>query len=52
MLFGFHYLKKNSITGTRILPLLMEESFLAADIDWPVDLLVAEVFLKHNQKNP
>jgi len=30
----------------------MEESFLAADIDWPVDLLVAEVFLKHNQKNP
>jgi len=27
----------------------MEESFLVVDIDKPVDLLVAEVFLKHNQ---
>ena len=42
-------LEKKSVTGTKILPLLMEESFLVVDIDKPVDLLVAEVFLKHNQ---
>ena len=41
--------EKKSITGTKILPLFMEESFLVVDIDQPVDFLVAEVFLKHNQ---
>ena len=42
-------LEKKSVTGTKILPLIMEESFLVVDIDKPVDFLVAEVFLKHNQ---
>ncbi len=42
-------LEKKSVTGTKILPLFMEESFLVVDIDKPVDFLVAEVFLKHNQ---
>ena len=41
--------EKKSVTGTKILPLFMEESFLVVDIDKPVDFLVAEVFLKHNQ---
>jgi CMP-N,N'-diacetyllegionaminic acid synthase len=44
-------LEKKSVTGTRILPLKRDKSFLVVDIDSPIDLLVAEVFLKHNQKN-
>ena len=44
-------LEKKSVTGTRILPLIMDESFLVVDIDRPIDLLIAEVYLKHNQKS-
>ena len=44
-------LEKKYVTGTRILPLIMDESFLVVDIDRPIDLLIAEVYLKHNQKS-
>jgi N-acylneuraminate cytidylyltransferase len=42
--------KKKSISGNKILSLLTEDSFLVVDIDNPVDLVLAETFLKHNQK--
>ena len=43
-------MEKNSATGNRILPILTEESFLAVDIDKPIDFLFAETILKFNQK--
>jgi CMP-N,N'-diacetyllegionaminic acid synthase len=44
-------LEKKSVTGNHILSLATEESFFVVDIDKPVDLLMAEIFLKHNQQN-
>jgi CMP-N,N'-diacetyllegionaminic acid synthase len=44
-------LDKNTMTGKRILPLTTEESFFVVDIDKPVDLLIAEVFIKKNNHN-
>ena len=41
-------MEKNSVSGTRILPLRINESFLTVDIDRPVDIIKAEAFLKHN----
>ena len=43
-------LEKNSVTGTRALPLKINESFLVVDIDQPVDIVTAEVFIKHNHE--
>lgn len=44
-------LKKKSINGDKILPITTENSFWVVDIDNPIDLVMVEVFLKHNQKN-
>jgi CMP-N,N'-diacetyllegionaminic acid synthase len=44
-------LEKKSISGDKILPLITEESFWVVDIDNPVDFVIAETFLKHNQKS-
>ncbi|MEK9627528.1 MAG: acylneuraminate cytidylyltransferase family protein [Nitrospinota bacterium] len=44
-------LNKNSVTGSKILPLFMDESFLTVDIDKPVDLLIAEAFINYNQQH-
>lgn len=44
-------MKKKSVTGTRTLPLRINESFLVVDIDQPVDIVTAEVFLKYNREN-
>ena len=44
-------MKKKSVTGTRTLPLRINESFLVVDIDQPVDMVTAEVFLKYNREN-
>ena len=43
-------MEKKSVTGTRTLPLRINESFLVVDIDQPVDMVAAEVFLKHNRE--
>ena len=43
-------MEKNSVTGTRALPLKINESFLVVDIDQPVDIVTAEVFIKHNHE--
>jgi len=43
-------MEKKSVTGTRTLPLRINESFLVVDIDQPVDLVMAEVLLKHNSE--
>ena len=43
-------MEKNSVTGTRTLPLRINESFLVVDIDQPVDIVTAEVFIKHNHE--
>ncbi len=43
-------MEKNSVTGTRALPLRINESFLVVDIDQPVDIVTAEVFIKHNHE--
>jgi CMP-N,N'-diacetyllegionaminic acid synthase len=43
-------LEKNTMTGKRVLPLRTEDSFFAVDIDKPIDLIMAEVFFKHNSK--
>jgi CMP-N,N'-diacetyllegionaminic acid synthase len=43
-------MEKNSVTGNCILPILTEESFLAVDIDKPIDFLLAETIFKFNQK--
>jgi CMP-N,N'-diacetyllegionaminic acid synthase len=43
-------MEKKSVTGTRTLPLRINESFLVVDIDQPVDLVTAEVLLKHNRE--
>jgi N-acylneuraminate cytidylyltransferase len=40
---------KRSVSGTRILPVEIESSFLTIDIDQPVDLLMAELFIKYNK---
>ena len=42
-------LEKKSVSGTRILPIEIESSFLTVDIDQPVDLLMAELFIKYNK---
>jgi CMP-N,N'-diacetyllegionaminic acid synthase len=44
-------LEKRSISGNKILPLSTDDSFLVVDIDNPVDFVLAETFLKHNQKS-
>ena len=44
-------LEKKSITGAKILPIPTEESFWVVDIDNPVDLVMAETFLKNNQNS-
>ena len=44
-------MKKKSITGDKILPITTENSFWAVDIDNPIDLVMAEKFLQHNQKS-
>jgi CMP-N,N'-diacetyllegionaminic acid synthase len=43
-------LEKNTMTGKRVLPLRTEGSFFVVDIDEPIDLVVAEVFFKHNKQ--
>jgi CMP-N,N'-diacetyllegionaminic acid synthase len=43
-------LDKNTMTGKHILPLRTEDSFFVVDIDKPVDLVLAEVFIRHNNK--
>ncbi len=43
-------LEKHSVSGTKILPLLMDDSFLTVDIDKPFDLIVAEAALKMKQQ--
>ena len=43
-------LEKHSVSGTKILPLLMDSSFLTVDIDKPFDLIVAEAALKVRQQ--
>jgi len=43
-------LEKHSVSGTKILPLLMDDSFLTVDIDKPFDLIVAEAALKMRQQ--
>ena len=43
-------MEKKSVTGARALPLRINESFLVVDIDRPVDMVAAEVFLKHNHE--
>jgi CMP-N,N'-diacetyllegionaminic acid synthase len=43
-------MEKKSVTGTRILPIRIKESFLVVDIDRPIDLILADVFLKHNRE--
>jgi CMP-N-acetylneuraminic acid synthetase len=42
-------LEKHSVSGTKILPLLMDDSFLTVDIDKPFDLIVAEAAIKLSQ---
>lgn len=42
--------EKHSVSGIKILPLLMDDSFLTVDIDKPFDLIVAEAALKIRQK--
>ena len=42
-------MEKKSVTGTRALPIRVKESFLVVDIDRPVDIVSAEVFLKYNR---
>jgi len=42
-------LEKHSVSGTKILPLLMDDSFLTVDIDKPFDLIVAEAAIKLNR---
>ena len=42
-------LKKRSVSGTRVLPIEIENSFLTVDIDQPVDLLIADLFIKYNK---
>lgn len=42
-------LEKHSISGTKILPLLMDDSFRTVDIDKPFDLIVAEAAIKMSQ---
>lgn len=42
-------LEKYSVSGTKILPLLMDDSFITVDIDKPFDLIVAEAALKMKQ---
>jgi len=44
-------LEKKSVSGDKILPLITDESFFVVDIDNPVDFVLAETFLKHNQKS-
>ena len=44
-------MKKKSITGDKILPITTENSFWAVDIDNPIDLVMAEKFLQHNQNS-
>ena len=44
-------LEKNTMSGKRILPLRTEDTFFVVDIDKPVDLVLAEVFIKHNNQN-
>jgi N-acylneuraminate cytidylyltransferase len=43
-------LEKHSVSGIKILPLLMDDSFLTVDIDKPFDLIVAEAALKMRQQ--
>ena len=43
-------MEKKSVTGARILPLRINESFLVVDIDQPIDIVMAEVFLKYNRE--
>ena len=42
-------LEKKTLTGSRVLPLRIEDSFFSVDIDEPIDLIMAEVFLKYNK---
>jgi CMP-N,N'-diacetyllegionaminic acid synthase len=42
---------KKSITGDKILPITTENSFWVVDIDNPIDLVMAEKFLQHNQNS-
>lgn len=42
-------LEKKSVTGDKILPITAEASFWVVDIDNPIDLVMAETFIKHNQ---
>jgi CMP-N,N'-diacetyllegionaminic acid synthase len=44
-------LEKNTMTGKRVLPIRTEDSFFVVDIDEPIDLVIAEVFFKHNSKS-
>jgi len=41
-------LEKKTLTGSKILPLNIDDSFYIVDIDKPVDLVVAEAFFKIN----
>jgi N-acylneuraminate cytidylyltransferase len=44
-------LEKKSVSGDKIIPLVTDNSFWVVDIDNPVDFVLAETFLKHNQKS-
>jgi CMP-N,N'-diacetyllegionaminic acid synthase len=41
--------EKHSVSGDRIIPLIMDESFITVDIDRPFDLRVAECILKQTK---
>jgi len=44
-------LEKHSVSGTKILPMLMDDSFLTVDIDKPFDLIIAEAAIKKTGLN-
>jgi CMP-N-acetylneuraminic acid synthetase len=43
-------LEKKSMSGSKIRPLEIKKTFLTVDIDEPIDFIVAEAFIKYNQK--
>ena len=44
-------IEKRSVSGDKIIPLLMDKSFITADIDQPMDLLFAEFILGQTNNN-